>query len=417
MFVVDGFVVIVEDKKETRFTRLIRDGQVVVEFPHKEAHALNGAVHYACVMLRNGVPHDKGIFAVGIGGDERHHEIAVAYVGPGQIKLLDDLDNLDNLDVFAAEEIGEYHSVAVLLPDGTVFSAGGENVSLDPVRRNTGAIYMPHYLFNSGGGLATRPEIACVDTNLTYDQTFVVRMTGTNAIANVSLVRPSSVTHGVNMEQRLLMLTIEASSIAGGQRVLTLRTPANGNWAPPGDYMLFALNDQGVPSVAAWVRLAPGGVWSGTLPSNEVTWKGGEVHHISASLTVGDNQSLIVEPGAVVTVAPGAYLRVNEGELEADGATFIGQACGNRSKRLPAFQISAGELCGQRPHRPLHLDSISRSPQKPAQFAHGARLPVNSPPIPRPVSVSHHAVQIGGRHGKRVVARFGIPPQPRILGA
>lgn len=224
----------------------------------------------------------------------------------------------------------DYHSVAVLLPDGTVFSAGGEDEDLDAVRRNTGAIYMPHYLFNSGGGLATRPEIACVDTNLTYDQTFVVRMTGTNAIANVSLVRPSSVTHGVNMEQRLLMLTIEASSIAGGQRVLTLRTPANGNWAPPGDYMLFALNDQGVPSVAAWVRLAPGGVWSGTLPSNEVTWKGGEVHHISASLTVGDNQSLIVEPGAVVTVAPGAYLRVNEGELEADGATFIGQACGNR---------------------------------------------------------------------------------------
>ena len=106
MFVIDGFIVIVEDKKETRFARLLKDGQVAVEFPHREAYALNGAVHYASAMLRNGVPHGKGFFAVGIGGDERHNEIAVAYVAPGQIKLLDDLDNLD---VFAAEAIAEYH--------------------------------------------------------------------------------------------------------------------------------------------------------------------------------------------------------------------------------------------------------------------------------------------------------------------
>lgn len=111
VFVVDGFIVIVEDKKETRFARFLNENQVVTEFPHRESFALNGAVHYAQVMLRNGVPHNKGIFAVGIGGDERHHEIAVAYVAPGQIKLL---DNLDNLDVFGTDAVSEYHSVAVL---------------------------------------------------------------------------------------------------------------------------------------------------------------------------------------------------------------------------------------------------------------------------------------------------------------
>lgn len=111
VFVVDGFIVIVEDKKETRFARFLNDGQVVTDLPHRESCALNGAVHYAQVMLRNGIPHKKGIFAVGIGGDERHHEIAVAYVAPGQVKLLDDLDNLD---VFAADAVSEYHSVAVL---------------------------------------------------------------------------------------------------------------------------------------------------------------------------------------------------------------------------------------------------------------------------------------------------------------
>ncbi|PVX35266.1 N-6 DNA methylase [Janthinobacterium sp. 78] len=111
VFVVDGFIVIIEDKKETRFARFLKEGQVATDFPHRENYALNGALHYALVMLRNGAPHKKGIFAVGIGGDERHHEIAVAYVAPGQIKLLDDLDNLD---VFGADAVSEYHSVAVL---------------------------------------------------------------------------------------------------------------------------------------------------------------------------------------------------------------------------------------------------------------------------------------------------------------
>lgn len=111
VFVVDGFIVIVEDKKEVRFTQFIENGQVTTEFPYRQDYALNGAVHYASAMLRNGVPYGNGIFAVGIGGDEQHRQIAVAYVGPGQIKLLDELDNLD---VFGAEAVSEYHSVAVL---------------------------------------------------------------------------------------------------------------------------------------------------------------------------------------------------------------------------------------------------------------------------------------------------------------
>lgn len=111
VFVVDDFIVIVEDKKAVRFTRHLNGGKVITDFPYRRDYALNGAVHYATMMLGNGVPYEKGIFAVGIGGNDRHHEIAVAYVAPGQVKLLDDLDNLD---VFGATSISEYHSVAVL---------------------------------------------------------------------------------------------------------------------------------------------------------------------------------------------------------------------------------------------------------------------------------------------------------------
>lgn len=110
-FVTGGFLVIVEDKKETRFTRFLVGEEVSTAYPYRANFALNGAVHYAKTMLSNGVPQVKGVFAVGIGGDERHHEIAVVYIDDDRIKRLDDLDNLD---VFAADAITEYHSVAVL---------------------------------------------------------------------------------------------------------------------------------------------------------------------------------------------------------------------------------------------------------------------------------------------------------------
>lgn len=111
LFLSDGFLVLIEDKRETRHTRYVENSELVTEYPHRNDYALNGAVHYAKSMLENGVPYDKGIFAVGVGGEETHHEIAVAYVAPGMVKMLDDLDNFE---VFAENQIAEYHAVQVL---------------------------------------------------------------------------------------------------------------------------------------------------------------------------------------------------------------------------------------------------------------------------------------------------------------
>ena len=52
------------------------------------------------------------------------------------------------------------------------------------------------------------------------------------------------------MNQRYIPLTV--AQRAGG---VTLTAPANPDIATPGYYMLFLLNDQGVPSVARFVRL------------------------------------------------------------------------------------------------------------------------------------------------------------------
>lgn len=111
VFLSGGFIVVIEDKRQARFTKRIQGGIVATDYPYRADYALNGAVHYAQIMVENGVPHDKGIFAIGVGGNEEHHEIAVAFVGPGITKQL---DPLDNLEVFATDRIGEYHAVQVL---------------------------------------------------------------------------------------------------------------------------------------------------------------------------------------------------------------------------------------------------------------------------------------------------------------
>ncbi|WP_349260739.1 galactose oxidase-like domain-containing protein [Actinocrinis sp.] len=47
-------------------------------------------------------------------------------------------------------------------------------------------------------------------------------------------------------------MPLQFSAAAG---TLSVQTPANANLAPPGHYMLFILNTNGVPSVASIVQL------------------------------------------------------------------------------------------------------------------------------------------------------------------
>lgn len=66
VFVMEDFIVIVEDKREARFTRFLQDEEVITAFPYAQGYAFNGAVHDAKTMLRNGVPFSKGIFALAL---------------------------------------------------------------------------------------------------------------------------------------------------------------------------------------------------------------------------------------------------------------------------------------------------------------------------------------------------------------
>jgi hypothetical protein len=142
-----------------------------------------------------------------------------------------------------------YHSVALLLPDGTVASAGSnpERGTYDEHIET----YSPAYLFAADGSLATRPVIGSTPARVGYGAgTFQVKTPDAATIGSVVLVRPASVTHAFNMEQRVVGLSFTSSSGA-----LTVNLPPNSNVAPPGYYMLFLLNNAGVPSVASFLQV------------------------------------------------------------------------------------------------------------------------------------------------------------------
>jgi hypothetical protein len=111
-------------------------------------------------------------------------------------------------------------------------------------------IFSPPYLFDSSGNPATRPTITSAPSSVTYGQQFQVDTPAASSIRRLALVRLGAVTHSVNMEQRYVPLPYTAVSSA-----LTATAPATKNIAPPGYYMLFAVDSNGVPSIAKFVRV------------------------------------------------------------------------------------------------------------------------------------------------------------------
>src|ERR1700682_5341385 len=175
-----------------------------------------------------------------------------------------------------------YHSNSLLLPDATVWFAGG-----NPARGNYEQhmeIYSPAYLFNPDGTLATRPAITSIPVSgIRYGTTFQVQTPDAASITSVVLIRPGAPTHAFDMEQRLVAMNFTTES-----GVLNVTAPPNGNIAPPGYYMLFILNSSGVPSVARFVQLAPAPAdkppaGSITSPATDVTITGGQSVYFSGS--------------------------------------------------------------------------------------------------------------------------------------
>jgi galactose oxidase len=144
-----------------------------------------------------------------------------------------------------------YHSTGILLPDGRVFSGGGGQCGQGCGANHLNAeILTPPYLLNADGSAAPRPRITAAPGTAGLGAVISV---GTSApVMSFVLMRLSSVTHTVNNDQRRVPLQIQSTS---GLTSYSVTIPADPGVVLPGYYMLFAMSPQGVPSVAAIIRI------------------------------------------------------------------------------------------------------------------------------------------------------------------
>lgn len=141
-----------------------------------------------------------------------------------------------------------YHSTSMLLKDGTVFTGGGG--APGPYTQLNAEIYFPPYLFlkDGSGKMAFRPTLNA-PAKVGYNKTF--NITSNQNIKKVTLVRMGGATHNYNNETRFYVVAepaIAATTVA-------VTSPGGPNVAPPGFYLLFAWNTQGVPSIGKIISI------------------------------------------------------------------------------------------------------------------------------------------------------------------
>lgn len=148
-----------------------------------------------------------------------------------------------------------YHAVALLLPDGRVWTAGSNHDSdlgLD-ARELRIEIFEPPY-FNE-----PRPTLISAPPAVRHGRTFDIQVGTGEHPFRIGVVRAASVTHGFSSDQRYIDLEFAPGGAPGHVRVIA---PPDSNIAPPGYYLLFVMGNNNIPSIGKFIRISLDPFWA-----------------------------------------------------------------------------------------------------------------------------------------------------------
>lgn len=209
-----------------------------------------------------------------------------------------------------------YHSLALLLPDGRVWSGGG-GLGGNSADHRDAQIFTPPALFAANGSLAVRPVITESPAKIGPGARFTVR--ASPGIAKFAFIRMSAQTHSVNTDLRYLSLPFTETSPG----VYSLTGRANSNVMLPGYWMLFGLDSQSVHSVARIIQVSLNPDVTVLSPGDQKSTQGDAIQlplSVSAPPTIttqfsatGLPPGLSLDPATgvisgTITAAPGDYL-------------------------------------------------------------------------------------------------------------
>ncbi|MCX5385735.1 galactose oxidase early set domain-containing protein [Streptomyces sp. NBC_00083] len=146
-----------------------------------------------------------------------------------------------------------YHSEALLLPDGRVATFGSDSLFSDKNNTKLGKfeqrmeVFTPPYLYGDKGtrpALGDGPEAVAAGGRATFKTAHPERL------VKARLMRPSAVTHTTDVEQRSIAL-----DLAKDKDSVSVTVPADRALVPPGWYMVFVTDQDGTPSEAKWLRV------------------------------------------------------------------------------------------------------------------------------------------------------------------
>ncbi|WP_339377343.1 RICIN domain-containing protein [Merismopedia glauca] len=281
-------------------------------------------------------------------------------------------------ELASAEVTRQYHSVALLLPDGRVMTGGGGicgTCQQVGYLRKDMEIFSPPYLFkpDGSGELATRPTIGIVPGAIAYNNSWTLQTPDAASIAKVSLIRLGAPTHSQDMDQRYIPLNFTRSNAQ-----LQIVAPANANIAPPGYYMLFIVNSSGVPSVAKTIKVQSSTSFVSTaiakhsnkcldVPDGQIA-NGVSLQQLSCNGTKAQSFKF-----SSVSGVPNTYKIINtnsnkcvdvNGSSSNDGEAIVQQSCKNilsQQFRLEPVDNGYYQLIARHSDKCIDVDGISQS--------------------------------------------------------